>query len=37
VEAGGVVGIDAYTLAHITNNHASTSFPDIYGNYTIIT
>jgi hypothetical protein len=35
--AGAVVGIDAVTLAQISKNHASTSNPDIFGDYTIIT
>jgi hypothetical protein len=34
---GAVVGIDAKTLAQISNNSASTSNPDIDGSYTIIT
>jgi hypothetical protein len=34
--AGAAVFIDAATLAKISNNHASTSDPDIYGAYTII-
>jgi hypothetical protein len=33
---GAVVGIDAVTLAQISNNRASTSYPDIDGAYTII-
>jgi hypothetical protein len=37
LDAGAVVGIDAATLAQISHNHASTSNPDIYGAYTIIT
>jgi hypothetical protein len=35
--AGAAVCIDAYTLAHFSHNHASTSNPDILGGYTIIT
>jgi hypothetical protein len=34
---GAAVGIDAYTLAHFSHNHASTAYPDIDGSYTPIT
>ena len=30
----GPVYLDAFTLAHVKKNHASTSDPDIYGSYT---
>jgi hypothetical protein len=31
---GGSVCLDAFTVAHVNNNKASTSYPDIYGSYT---
>ena len=34
--AGAAVSLDAFTVAHATNNHASTSDPDIYGPYTAL-
>jgi hypothetical protein len=30
------VGLDAFTVAHINHNHASTSNDDIYGSYTLL-
>jgi hypothetical protein len=32
---GGVVCLDAYTQAHMTKNHASTSNDDVFGDFTI--
>jgi hypothetical protein len=32
--AGGKVFLDAYTLAHVTKNHASTSDDDLFGAFT---
>jgi hypothetical protein len=29
------VSLDAFTVAHILNNTASTAYPDIYGSYTV--
>jgi hypothetical protein len=37
LEAGAAVGLDAYTVAHVLNNQASTDHPDIDGSYTPIT
>src|SRR5262249_32616455 len=31
---GGKVGLDAFTLAHVTGNHASTSDDDLFGVFT---
>jgi hypothetical protein len=30
------VGLDAFTVGHVTNNQASTSDNDIYGPYSVI-
>src|SRR5262249_6824104 len=35
IDIGGLVGLDAFTVAHVTRNHASTS-GNIYGSYTVI-
>src|SRR5262249_25101834 len=35
--SGGLVSLDVFTQAHAKKNHASTSNPDIFGDYTIIT
>ena len=32
--AGGIVCLDAFTQAHVKNNHASTSNDDIFGDFT---
>jgi hypothetical protein len=29
------VCLDAFTLAHVSHNSASTSYPDIFGSYTL--
>ncbi len=35
LEAGGSVCLDAFTIAHLFGNHASTSDDDVFGNFTI--
>jgi len=35
IAVGASVCLDAFTLAHVINNTASTGYPDIYGAYTI--
>jgi len=32
--AGGSVCLDAFTQAHVKNNHASTSYDDLFGDFT---
>jgi hypothetical protein len=34
---GGAACLDAFTQAHVTNNHASTSDDDIFGSFTSCT
>jgi hypothetical protein len=34
--AGGEVGIDEFTVAHITGNTATTNYPNIYGSYDLV-
>ena len=33
--SGGVVCLDAFTQAHVKDNHASTSADDVFGDFTI--
>ncbi len=37
LRAGASVGLDAFTQAQVTNNHASTSYPNIDGSFTTLT
>ena len=36
IKAGALVALDAFTLANVKHNHASTSDPDIYGSFSLI-
>jgi len=36
IASGSLAYLDAYTVAHVQNNQASTSDPNIYGTYTLL-
>jgi hypothetical protein len=36
ISMGALVGLDAFTLANVNHNHASTSDPNIYGSFSLL-